>query len=259
MKSKYQFSYYTRIIIIILIYLIYFGFVIRNMIIAKDSGTILFNGIFLILGLISCLHESTRIIYDAATKRLIVDDKPQETLKLLDTISKIDFFKTFKTSSQMMKLLALIDLRRFEDVKQYVSDLEKQEVKDYDVDLVCKYASMIAEGETNNRGKSNTAFKKLINLRDLKTDKGKRRKGSLYFDWVVVNGQHKNYEGDYESAYNHLNNVDESRMNKRELVQYLLAKMFACKNTKRDYTEIKNRLLKAVVNNQEMKSYIESM
>ena len=259
MKPKNQFSYYTRIVVSLIIYFIYFYFVISNIIKADTNETRIFNGLFLILGLVAFLYEAMRITFDAATKRLIMDDNPKETLKLLDFLKKIDLFKTYETSSQMMKMLAMIDLRKFEELISFINDLEKQEITNYDVDIVSKYASMIAEGETGNKGKSNKAFKKLIELRDQTNSKGQKKKGSLFFDWIVVNGQHKNYDGDYEGAYNHLRDVNETTMNKRELVQYLLAKMIACKNTNRDYTEIKNRLLKAVTNNEEMKSYIESM
>ena len=261
MKARYQFSYYTRIVVSISIYAIYFYFVIGNIIKADTSEVKLFNLIFLLLGLVAFSYEAMRIIFDAATKRLIMDDNPKQTLKLLDTMKKIDLFKTYKTSIQMMEMLALVDLRRFDELKSYINELEKQDITNYDVDIVSKYALMIAEGETDNKGKSNKAFKKLIALRDQTNRKGQRKKGSLFFDWVVVNGQHKNYEGEYEGAYNNLKTVEEKNMNKREIVQYLLARMVACKHTKRtdEFKEIKQRLLKIVVNNQEMKNYIESM
>lgn len=259
MKQKLQFSYYMRIVVSVTAYIIYFGFVTRNIILATDSGNRLFNVILLIFGLFAAVYEAMRICFDAATKRLILDDNPELTLKLLDYLAKVDVFKTYKTSSQMMRILALVDLRRFDEVKSFINSLNEEDLKNYDVDIVSKYGLMIAEGETNNPGKSNTAFKKLIALRDQKNTKGQRKTGAFFFDWVVVNGQHKNYDGDFESAYNHLLNVDESKMNKRELMQYLLAKLVACKNTNRDYSDIKQRLLKIVVTNKEMKSYIESM
>lgn len=262
MKLKNQFTYYSRIVFTVIVYLIFFGFVITNIINAKDNSTRIFNILILLFfGTFSTLFEFLRINYDAATKRLIVDDKPQEALDLIRRVKKYDLFKTFKTSTQMLEMLSLMDLRRFDELKKYVDELEKSGNTDYDVEILMRYCQMIAYGETNNKGKSNDAYKKLINVRDMVDKKGRRRKGAYFFNWGVVNGQHKNYEGDYQGAYKYLKDVEEANMNKREVVWYLLAKLVACKNTKdtKTYNEIKERLSKLVINNEEMKTYIETM
>lgn len=261
MKSKYQFSYYTRIVISIVIYVIFYIFVIYNIINAKDNGARLFNIIMLILGIFGTLYEFLRITYDAATKRLIQDDKADEALKLVERVEKFDLFKTFKTSCQMMKVLSLIDLRRFDEVIEYTNDLNKKEISDYDVNLVSAYGQMIAYGENNQRGKSNDAFKRLVNIRDTKDKKGRRFKGSYYLNWEVVNGQHKNYEGDYQGAFNYLKNISEEKMNRREVISYLCAKLVAAKkiNDSKTINDIKSRLDKLIINNKIMKDYIEEM
>ena len=262
MKSKYQFNYYTRIVINVLIYIIFFYFIINNIITAKDNNTRLFNIIILVFfGLVALIYEILRTSYDVATKRLIFDDKPEDTLKILDKISKFDFVKEFKTSIQMMRMLALIDLRRFDELKEFINQLNEKEIKDYDVKLISEYALMIADGETDKKGSSNEAYKRLIALKDQTTKTGRKRKGSYYLNWSVVDGLHKNYEGDYKSAYQFLKDIDETNLNRREVVQYLLAKLLASKkiNETKVYEETKDRLNKLVTNNQATLNYINEI
>lgn len=262
MRKRYQFSFYMRIVITIIVYIIFFGYIIYSCINATTSSSIVFNiliGVF--IGLLGLQFEGLRICYDVATKRLIVDDKPDACLKILDFINKYDFFKTFKISTQMMRILAYVDLRKFDELKSYINDLQKNEIKEYDLLITSHYGNMIAYGETHQAGKSNEAFKKLTSTRDMHTKKGNRYKGAYYFNWEVINGQHKNYEGDFEGAYHYLKDINEDNMNKREAVQYLLAKLIAAKNVKEEtvYNATKERLNKLVVNNETMKDYIKTL
>ena len=258
MKSRYEVSYYFRIVLNILIYIIFFTYVIYSIIHAKDTGAIIFNILIgILVGGYAGLYEYLRINYDAATKRLVADGNPIQAQKYLKRVEKADFFKTYKTSTQMMNMLTLLDLREFDQLDEYIKKLEDNGIENYDVEIVTRYCQMLSYGEKGNKGKSNTAFKKLISLRDQKDSKGRRKKGAFYFNWEVVNGQHKNYDGDYKSAYNFLKDINEANMNIRELMHYLLAKLTAMKNINIDgYDEIKTRLLKACKNNQKMLDYI---
>lgn len=259
--KKFQVSYYLKLLLIPALYLFFFYFVISSIIKAQTAGARFFNILILLLGCVGAVYEALRITYDVATKRLIIDGKPDVTLKLVEIIEKYDFFKAFPTSCQMMRMLGMLDLRKFDELKKYISQLEKEGISDYDVNITSRYALMQAHGESNNRGKSNDAFKQLIRLRDQRNDKGKRRKGAYFFNWEVVNGQHKNYEGDYQGALRYLNEVDESKMNMRELMQYLLAKMLAAGKCgqKELRDQCRERLLNICTNNEAMKSYIEEM
>ena len=262
MRKRYRFSFYMRIILTVVVYIIFFGYIVYSCINAADVSSIIFNLLIAIfIGLVGLQFEGLRICYDFATKRLIVDDRANDALKILAFIDKYDFFKTFKTSNQMMRILVYVDLRRFDDLKKYIDELEKEGINEYDVLITAHYGNMIAYGETGLSGKSNEAFKKLINARDMHNKKGKRYKGSYYFNWEVINGQHKNYEGDYEGAYRYLKDINEDNMNKREAVQYLLAKLVCAKHLKEEavYNNIKERLNKLVINNQAMKDYIETI
>lgn len=262
MNSKYQISYYMRILIAVVVYIVFFIYIIYSIINAKNAGSIIFNIVMgLVFGGLGGLYEYLRISYDTATKNLIFDVNPDKTLKILDTIDKFDLFKSFKTSTQMMRILAYIDLRKFDEIKDYVKKIEDEGNDNYDVAITSQYGLMMAHGESNAKGKSNEAFKKLVSIRDMKDSKGRRHKGAFFFNWEVVNGQHKNYDGDYQGAMHYLNDIDESKMNKRELMQYLLAKLVASKNTKQSeiFNNCKERLQKIVVNNKVMKDYIDSI
>ena len=259
--NKFRISYYLKLLLIPALYLFFFYFVFSAIFKAQTAGSRFFNILILLLGCIGFVYEALRITYDTATKRLIIDGRPDVTLKLLEIIEKFDFFKAFPTSCQMMRMLAMIDLREFDELKKYVSQLEKEGIEDYDVNITSRYCLMQAYGESGNRGKSNDAFKQLIRLRDQRNEKGKRRKGAFYFNWEVVNGQHKNYEGDYQGALRYLNDVDESKMNMRELMQYLLARMLAAGKCgqKELYSRCRERLGNICKNNETMKNYIDEM
>ena len=259
MKSSYKISYYLRIVLMIAVYVIFFAYIIYSIIHAQSTSAIFFNLLIaLFFGGIGTLAEYLRICYDAATKRLIAEGKPEETLKLLDRVEKADVFKTYASSCQMMRMLAMIDLRQFKEVLAYMKTIESDE---YDVQIVMKHSEMVAQGELGNKGKSNEAFKQLVNIRDMKTKKGKRYKGAYFFNWEVVNGQHKNYDRDYDAAYRYLADVDEHSMNNREVMHYLLAKTIAARNTNHSdvYETSKARLLKACKENSVMKDYSEAL
>ena len=243
----------------IAIYVIFFIYIIYSCLHAENSSVILFNIIIaVIFGGLGTLAEYLRISYDAATKRLIADGRPQATLDLLNKVEKADLFKSYRSSIQMMRMLAMIDLRQFKEVLDYLKTIESDE---YDVEIVRKHSEMIAQGELGNKGKSNEAFKQLISIRDLRNRKGKRFKGAYYFNWEVVNGQHKNYDKDYDAAYRYLADIDESNMNNREVMHYLLAKVIAARNSGHPdvYETSKERLLKACKENRIMKDYCEKL
>lgn len=259
MKSQYKISYYLRIVLTIAAYIIFYYYIINSCIHAESKSQLYFNIIIgVIFGGFAILAEYLRMSYDAATKNLIIDGKPDKALEKIARVEKADIFKTYKTSCQMMRMLALVDLRRFPELLSYIDSIE---TKEYDVELIRRYTQMLAYGEQDQRGKSNEAFKKLVSVRDYRNDKGKRFKGAYFLNWEVVNGQHKNYEGDYDGAMRYLNDIDEKNMNLRELVQYLLAKLKAAKKlgNQEVYDNCKERLLKSTQNNQTMKDYIETL
>ena len=259
MKSQYKISYYLRIVITIAAYIIFYYYIINSCLHAQSKSQLYFNIIIgVIFGGFAILAEYLRMNYDAATKDLIIDGKPDKALAKIDRVEKVDIFKTYKTSCQMMRMLSLIDMRKFAELLNYTDGIETNE---YDVELIRNYARMLAYGEQGQRGKSNDSFKKLVQVRDYRDNKGKRFKGAYFLNWEVVNGQHKNYEGDYEGALRYLSDIDEKNMNLRELIQYLLAKLVAAKKLGRQEVcdTCKERLIKAARNNQTMRDYIETI
>ena len=258
MKARYQISYYLRIVLTVIIYILFYGYIIYSCIHATSKEAILFNIIIGAFGLIGLLFEYLRICYDSATKKLIVEGKPDQALELLKKVEKLDILKTFKTSCQMMKMLAMIDLRQYDEFRAYSKELE---TNNYDVEIVRKYCEMMAEGECGNKGRSNEAFKQLTKIRDMRDKKGRRNKGAYYFNWEVVNGQHKNYERDYQGALRYLRDIDESNMNMREIMHYQLALALAAKHCGETeiYETARKRLDTICANNPVMKAYCETL
>ena len=97
MNSRYKISYYLRIVLMIAIYVIFFIYIIYSCLHAENSSVILFNIIIaVIFGGLGTLAEYLRVSYDAATKRLIADGRPQATLDLLNRVEKADLFKSVR-------------------------------------------------------------------------------------------------------------------------------------------------------------------
>ena len=69
------------------------------------------------------------------------------------------------------------------------------------------------------------------------------------------------YEKEYDGAFRYLKDIDETNMNMRELMHYLLAKTIAAKNSGQSqiYEDCKQRLLKTITNNQAMKDYVDTL
>ena len=69
MKSTYQLSYYMRILLTVVVYILFYGYIIYSCINANNAVSIvLFILIGLIFGGIGTLFELLRIWYDKATK-----------------------------------------------------------------------------------------------------------------------------------------------------------------------------------------------
>ena len=225
-------------------------------------GVKVFNVLIgLFIGGIGALYEYLRMTFDSSTKNLIVECKAEEALKKVEKVEKADIFKGYKTSCQLEKMLCYIDLREFEKLEAYVDELDQSDNIDYDVTLISKYAKMISYGERGMKNKSKEAYKQLISVRDFTNKKGKRKKGSYYLNWDVVNGQHKNYDEEYQNAWKYLAKIDEANMNQREVAQYLAAKALSAKklNRERDYEECLERIDKLVGSNQALKEHVHNL
>ena len=262
MNSRYQFSYLTKQVITFAVYVIFLVFILKNIINAPDNSTRVFNIIvLLLLGIPAIFYEFLRYNFDSATKKTIFEGRPSEALNQIFLVEKYDILKMFKTSCMMLRMLCLIDTRKFSELKEYVNSVKKEDLNDYDVAILSSYAEMIANGEENARGRMNSAFKEMVTTRDIKDKKGRRSKGAYFFNWNVVYGEHKLYENDYEGSWKYLKQVNESTMNKREAMHYFAKRALVCKQLKMidDYKTFKERALKAAGQNTEMKNYIETL
>lgn len=259
MNRRYEFSYRTKQVLTIAVYLIFFVFIIKNIITAKDNSGRLFNILILILcGVPALLYEFLRYNYDTATRKTVFDGDPMGALKQIATVEKFDILKMFKTSCVMLKTLCLIDTRNFEELKKHIKGISEKDKEDFDVSILSCYGEMIANGEMGIKGKMNDAFKRMKGYRDLKDKKGRRNKGAFFFNWNVVNGEHEFYEKDYEGAWHYLSVVSEETMNKREAMHYFIKRFLTAKQLKKtdEYNTFKERAIKAAGKNQVMIDYI---
>ncbi len=264
MKKSMQFSYYAKIIVNIVVYLLFFVYLIGFIMVGEVENKAIWVAVCVVVGLFALLYEILRFMFDGATKALVFDSKPEKAISLLKKIDKIDVNRTFRTSTIMMRLLSLIDMRDFAGLKEAISAIEneKDAVKnDYDVNLVKEYASMIMYGETHDKGKMKTAYRHLVQLKDTKTKKGKTRKGVYFFNWDVVSGTCEYYDENFEGACRKFMNIETDRMNKREAMHYYIVKADALKkvNRKEEAEDCFEKAIKLAQNNQNILNYISSI
>lgn len=260
---KQQFSYYAKIIINILAYVLFFAYLIYFMLYGQIKNKVPWMIICVVFGLLALLYEIIKTCYDAATKRLVFDGLPDKTLNLLKPVEKLDIFKNFRTSVYMMRQLAHIDLRQFDELKKDIEFVESNEKvsKEYDVALITAYSKMIYYGEKKDLGKIKTAYHLLLKIRDTKTEKGKTRKSVYFLNWNVVDGMYQAYTNNYSGAYNALRTTDTTNMNRREAMHYRLFYGIAAKNC--NYIDIAKQqfdlAIKDAAKNQIMIDYINEM
>lgn len=262
MKSRYQFSYLTKQVLTLAVYVVFLVFIIKNIISASDSGTRFFNILILILfGVPAILYEFLRYNFDSATKKTIFEGRPLEALDQIKLVEKYDFLKTFRTSCEMLRMLCLIDTRKFDELKAYIKSVRDKGIEDYDVEILSHYADMVLNGEEGNKSKMISAFENMVSTRDIKDKKGRRRKGAFFFNWNVVNGEKQLYSKEYKGAWHYLKVVNEETMNKREAMHYFIDRAKTTKALKMDneYKTYKERAIKAAGKNQIMIEYINNI
>ena len=260
MNTRKEIGYYLKNVITVAIYIAFFYFVVMNILKAENASIVVFNvliGVF--VGGFAVLYEIMRFFYDAATKALIVDCDPDKCLALLNRVKKIDFIKSFTTSIRMMKMLCYVDKRDYESLEALLKEVDAEEKKDYDVEIVSAHSKMVMYGEASMKGKMNEAFKYYEKLRDMKNNRGKRYKGAYFFNNDLVLADHKMYEKDPKGALNYLKDITSDNMNKREAMHFHLSKTRVYKSFHMDYQEEKELALKVTGKNAVMREYIESL
>lgn len=262
MKSRYQFSYLTKQLLTLVIYVVFLIFIIKNIVNANDNSARLFNFLVLILfGIPAILYEFLRYSFDSATKKTIFEGRPLDALKQIETVEKFDLFKTFRSSCEMLRMLCYIDTRKIDELKSYIKKIRDKGIEDYDVEILSNYADMVVNGEEGHRSKMIEAFTSTIKTRDIKDKKGRRRKGAFFFNWNVVYGEKELYDNNYKGAWHYYKLVNEETMNKREAMHYFIgrAKTTKALNKSEEYNLYKERAIKAAGKNQIMIDYINTI
>ncbi len=260
MKTKQKIWYYFKFILNILVYVLFFIYIfyfashqeaLKNRLLVGIVGTL--------IGLLALYFEIMRSMFDAGTKRLIYDGKPEEAMAIAKKIEKIDLFKTFSTSTSMMKMLAGVDMLKEEELKNALDSLDEKSRNDYDTLLVYYHSLLIYHGERDEASKVKAAYKKLNSLHEKKTSKGKPYKGSYFFNWENVTAAYEFYQKEYDKAYTAIKKVDISRMNSRELMHYHLMRARIEKAVKKDYKESLDKARSYTAANTAIQNYIDSL
>lgn len=241
MKKKRRIPYPIKVAFNCIIYAIFFAYMIQQIITTEDPSLRLFV-IFLtvVFGGSAVLYEYLRYNFDVATQNLIFWGDPEKALTMVDRVSKLDILKTFSTSIDIMHMLAYVDLRRFDDLKKYIAGLTDEKRQVYDVLIVLRYAQMVMYGETGETEKMENAYRQLNAMRDRKV-KGKRMKGSLFFNWDLMAGLRRFYQGSSMEALTKLKEVDTENMNFRERMQLYMTQARICAKVGR-LGELKNHI-----------------
>lgn len=228
MKQKRRIPYPIKVAINCIIYALFFAYMIQQIVTETDTSVRIFV-IFLmvVFGGFAVLYEYMRYNFDVATQNLIFWGNPEKALTMAARVTKLDILKTFSTSIDIMHMLAYVDLRRFDDLKKYIAGLTDEKRKVYDVLIVLRYAQMVMYGETGDMEKMDNAYRQLNGLRDRKV-KGKKMKGSYFFNWDLMAGLRRFYQGANMEALNKLKEVSTENMNHREKLQLHMTQARIC-------------------------------
>ena len=261
MKKKRRIPYPIKVILNCIIYALFFAYMIYQIAITDDTYLRLFViALTVIIGGSAVLYEYIRFQFDIATQNLIFWGNPEKSLKLADRVVKFDIMKTFSTSIDIMRMLAYVDLCRYEDLGKYISSLSSEKRQVYDVLIVLRYGQMILYGETGETEKMENAYRQMYNLRDRKV-KGKQMKGAYYFNWDLMSGLNRFYQGNNMDALNKLRGINEENMNCRERQQLYMTRARICAKVGRT-GELKEHIAsmeKVVGKNEAVKKQLEEM
>lgn len=223
MNKRFQISYYLKIVLNCIIYVVFFAYIIYSAVTAKDIGTrLIYLAVGLIFGSGALLYEFLRFQFDLATKQLVFLCNPKKAMEKAALVRKCDLLKTFDSSVDIMNMLAYLDLRDFDALEKYIAGLKYDKISNYDVVIVVRHSQMVLYGERKDSEKFETAYKQLIGLRSRVNKKGKHMKGAYFYNWEVVAAEYQFYRGSGMEALRRIREADTRNMNKRELLQYYM-------------------------------------
>ena len=118
MNKRFQLSYYLRIALNVVVYTIFFAYIIYSAATAGDGGgRLAYVAVGVFFGGGALLYEYLRFCFDEATRQLVFAGNPKKALALARRVKKADLLKTFDTSLDIMRMLAYVDLRAYEEAE----------------------------------------------------------------------------------------------------------------------------------------------
>ncbi len=222
MRKRYQISYQLKILLNIAIYVIFFSYMVSLVLAAQSvSAKITYLFVMLFFGSVAVWYEMLRFSFDAATKNMIFTGNPDKALKLADRIIKYDRMKTFTSSVDIMRLLCYRDLRRFNDVHDYVKGLGGKLRSSTDLLMVVRHTEMMVSGEQGNTENLEQAYKQLAALKNTAASvRGKQKKAAYFYCWEEVTAAYQYYKGSVKDAWRNIRQANTENMNKRELMHF---------------------------------------
>ena len=165
MNKRFQLSYYLRIALNAVVYTIFFAYIIYSAATAGDGGgRLAYVAVGVFFGGGALLYEYLRFCFDEATRQLVFAGNPKKALALSRRVKKADLLKTFDTSLDIMRMLAYVDLRAYEELEAYIASLPYEKLHNYDVAIVARHSQMILYGERKDMEKLENAYKTLSGL-----------------------------------------------------------------------------------------------
>lgn len=262
MNKRFQISYYLKLVLNVIIYVVFFAYIIYSAVTAQEGQLkALYIAIGVFFGGGALLYEYLRFHFDEATRQLVFMGNPRKALVLAARVKKADVLKTFDTSLDIMHMLAYVDLRDYDALEKYIAALPYEKLRNYDVAIVARHSQMVLYGERGDTEKLESAYKTLSGLRSRTGKKGRPMKGAYFYNWDVTAAMYQYYRGSGMEAWNRIQKADTQNLNKRELMHcYLTCARAALKvGRKKDGLEYAERAKKAAGKNEVMLSYIDGL
>ena len=217
MNKRFQLSYYLRIALNVVVYTIFFAYIIYSAATAGDGGgRLAYVAVGVFFGGGALLYEYLRFCFDEATRQLVFAGNPKKALALARRVKKADLLKTFDTSLDIMRMLAYVDLRAYEELEAYIASLPYEKLHNYDVAIVARHSQMILYGERKDMEKLENAYKTLSGLRSRTGRKGRPMKGAYFYNWDVTAAMYQYYRGNGIEAWNRIGKAETQNLNRRE-------------------------------------------
>lgn len=210
--------YYTKkeqvqLIINFIFYSIFFYFT-TDLILSNDSliGAVLLIFLIIIFLGITLLHEYLNFLYKSAIYYLTKEGNPIQGIKQISRVQKLDLLKSYSGSIYMFYNLAYLDMNEPLEALALIDQTDVSAMNK-DATLIKYYTNFRANLLLDNRTKTKQAYKKLVEIKDLKI---KGKKFSPLFAWNDIHAEFEIMMNNSKKAIAQLSKSPVENMNNRE-------------------------------------------